>query len=134
MEPLAERLPAADDGAPWERELSVADIVEISYQGTDPVLVRDSSNTVAETYRIFSNELQRTQARAKTQFIESAITDQERRLIEAQDALKRFKAGHETVDITADQRALFEQIQKLEDSRSEVVIEQRVYESLLGKL
>jgi capsular exopolysaccharide synthesis family protein len=116
------------------RVLSQTDIFEISYQGPDPVLVRDIANTVAETYRVFSNELQRTQARAKTQFIESAIADQERRLIEAQDAVKRFKSAHETVDITSDQRALFEQIQKLDADRGGVLLEQRVYQSLIGKL
>ena len=116
------------------RVLPQTDIFEISYTGSDPYLVRDVANAVAETYKDFSSDVQRTQARRKTEYIERSVADQERRLLAAQDAMKRFKELHETTDINAEQQALFEQISKIEAERTNILLAQRVYQGLIGNL
>ena len=110
------------------------DIIEISYQGTDPVLVRDLANGIAESYAEFSSESQRATARAKREFIAGKLAEQERRLGERQDALKNFKELHQTTDVTSEQTALFEQLQKYEADRRTAVTERSVYQALTGKL
>jgi capsular exopolysaccharide synthesis family protein len=110
------------------------DIIEISYQGTDPSLVRDIANGIAEGYAEFSSESQRATARAKSQFIEGQLAEQERRLGERQDALKNFKELHQTTDVTSEQTALFEQLQKYEADRRTALTERSVYQALTGKL
>jgi capsular exopolysaccharide synthesis family protein len=110
------------------------DIIEISYQGGDPVLVRDIANAIAVAYAEFSSEAQRMTARAKSEFIARSVAEQEQRLGERQNALKAFKEEYQTPDVASEQTALSTQIQKYESERRTALTERSVYEALTGKL
>ncbi|GAC1651988.1 MAG: polysaccharide biosynthesis tyrosine autokinase [Gemmatimonadaceae bacterium] len=116
------------------RALPQTDIILISASSTDPSVARDVANATARAYGEFSSETQRLAARKKTEFIERSVADQRGRLTEAQNAVQRFKEGHQTLDVTADQKALFEQVRHLEETRRAAIVEENVYEKLLGKL
>lgn len=116
------------------RVIPQTDVVEITYRGQDPVVVRDVANAVAQAYAEFSSEMQLTNARNKTQFILSSLDDQKRQLESAQGQLQQFKESHQTSDVSAEVAALFESIHNFEEQRRGAIVEQQVYRQLLGKL
>jgi capsular exopolysaccharide synthesis family protein len=114
--------------------LPQTNIIEIAVFGTEPALVRDITNTVASEYADVSSEMQRTNARAKTQFISSSLRDQRLRLDSAQMALKDFKERQQIGDVNAEQLALSQNIYRLEETKRSGLVEQRIYTTLVGKL
>jgi len=114
--------------------LPQTNIIEISYIGTEPQLVRDVANTVATEYARVSSEMQRTTARAKTQFIASSLRDQRARLDSAQGALKDFKEREQIGDVNSEQSALAQSIHRMEDAKQAGLVEQKIYYTLVGKL
>jgi tyrosine-protein kinase Etk/Wzc len=121
-------------GAIGTKVLPQTNIIEISYFGTEPALVRDVVNTVASEYADVSSEMQRTTARAKTVFIASSLRDQRARLDSAQDALKDFKERQQIGDVNAEQSALATSIHRMEDAKQAGLVEQKIYYTLVGKL
>src|SRR4029453_1284877 len=121
-------------GAIGTKVLPQTNIVEISYVGTEPELVRDVTNTVASEYAAVSSEMQRTTARAKTQFIASSLRDQRARLDSAQGALKDFKERQQIGDVNSEQSALAASIHRMEDAKQAGLVEQQIYYTLVGKL
>ena len=110
------------------------DIVNISYIGNDPLTVRDVTNEIAVQYAAFSAQSQKRNASQKTQFIGARLDEQEHRLRQAQDSLKDFQERNQTADVSAEQLAIAGNIAKLEQEKQEVVVEQNIYEHLVGKL
>jgi capsular exopolysaccharide synthesis family protein len=114
--------------------LPQTNIVEISFSGTEPPLVRDVANEVAAEYAGVSSEMQRTNARAKSQFIASSLRDQRVRLDSAQNALKDFKERQQIGDVNTEQSALVQSIHRMEDAKQAGLVEQKIYYTLVGKL
>ena len=114
--------------------LPQTNIVEISFFGTEPMLVRDITNAIAREYADVSSEMQRTNARAKSQFISTSLRDQRARLDSAQMALKEFKERQQIGDVNAEQLALTQSIHRMEEAKRAGLVEQRIYETLVGKL
>lgn len=114
--------------------LPSTDLIEISYTGADPAQVRDVTNTIARTYQAFSTEGTRESAVQKTRFIDQSLREQERALSAAQDALKQFKEANQTADASDEAKALFKSINDFETERQQLLTEQKVYASLMGKV
>ena len=121
-------------GAIGTKVLPQTNIIEISYVGTEPELVRDVTNGVASEYAKVSSEMQRTNARAKSQFIASSLRDQRARLDSATTALKDFKERQQIGDVNAEQSALAGSIHRMEDAKQAGLVEQKIYYTLVGKL
>jgi tyrosine-protein kinase Etk/Wzc len=121
-------------GSIGTKVLPQTNIVEISYVGTEPTLVRDVTNSVAREYAAVSSEMQRANARAKSQFIASSLRDQRLRLDSAQDALKDFKEREQIGDVNAEQSALAQSIHRMEEAKQSGLVEQQIYYTLVGKL
>ena len=121
-------------GAISTRSIPQTDVVEITFSGGDPVIVRDAANAVARSYAEFSSEMQLTNARNKTDFILRSLADQKREVDAAQTRMQTFKESHQTSDVTAEIASLFEGIHKFEGERRDALVEQAVYRQLLGKL
>ena len=116
------------------RMLPQTDIVEVSYTGTDPRLVRDAANALAEAYARWTMEGNRRSAMLKSEFIAQQVEEQRERLAAAQDALKNFKEQHQITSATGEATALFTRISEFEAMKQAAVVEQNVYQELLGKL
>jgi capsular exopolysaccharide synthesis family protein len=121
-------------GSIGTKVLPQTNIVEISYVGTEPTLVRDVTNSVAREYAAVSSEMQRANARARSQFIASSLRDQRVRLDSAQDALKDFKEREQIGDVNAEQSALAQSIHRMEEAKQSGLVEQQIYYTLVGKL
>ncbi|HEX8851081.1 MAG TPA: polysaccharide biosynthesis tyrosine autokinase [Gemmatimonadaceae bacterium] len=121
-------------GGTSTRVIPQTDVIEITYRGTDPAVVRDVANSLAAAYAQFSSELQTTSARNKTEFIENALASQKEGLGAAQSRLQAFKEAHQTSDVSAEITALFSNVHELEGLKQQATVERSVYEQLLGKL
>jgi capsular exopolysaccharide synthesis family protein len=109
-------------------------IVEISYTGPDPVMVAQIANTVAQMYARYTTEQRRRLAIERTRSTAAAVEDQRGELALKQDALTRFKEGGRLSSIKAEQSALGAQIQGFTSDHDALLIEQRTYATILGKL
>jgi len=116
------------------RVLPQTDIVEISFVGPEPVLVRDVANAVARTYQTFSSERQRETARQKSQYTRVAVDSQAVALKRAQDAMEEFKRKYKIGDVLTERSALETSIHKLEGDRQEADVERKIYGALVGKV
>ncbi|HJU66864.1 MAG TPA: polysaccharide biosynthesis tyrosine autokinase [Gemmatimonadaceae bacterium] len=109
-------------------------IVEISYTGPDPVMVAQIANTVAAEYALYTTEQRRLLAIKRTRSTAEAVENQRRELALKQDALTQFKKRGQLSSIEAEQDALGRQIQSFTADRDALLIEQRTYATILGKL
>jgi len=114
--------------------LPQTDIVEIAYEGTEPVVVRDIVNAVAETYQTFSTARQRESAREKSKVTSVAVDSQAVALKRAQDELEDFKRRCMCGDVLSERTALEQGIHKLEDDRQALDVERKIYGALVGRV
>ncbi|MGQ0713302.1 MAG: GumC family protein [Gemmatimonadaceae bacterium] len=109
-------------------------IVEISFTGADPVMVAEIANAVARMYARYTTEQRRRMATERTRSTEAAVNDQREELARKQEALTRFREGSSISSVEAEQSALGVQIQGFTSQRDALLIEQRTYGTILGKL
>lgn len=106
------------------------DIIEISYTGTDPLLVQRITNDVATAYAEFSKENARAEQQRKIEFIAQNLREQRDSVFAAQESLKAFREGNQLTDVSAEQLALQARISEFETQRRETEIEQRLFSAL----
>jgi len=116
------------------RVVPQTDIVEVSFEGTEPLLVRDVTNSVARSYRTFSSEQQRENARQRSRYTRMALDSQAVALKRAQDAMEDFKKRYKIGDVLSERGALETAIHKLEDDRQSADVERKIYGALVGKV
>ena len=121
-------------GAIGTRMLPQTDIVEVTYTGTDARLVRDIANAIAEAYAGWTLEGNRRSAERKSDFIAEQLAEQAERLRAAQEALKNWQQANQVTSATTEASALFERVSAFEAEKEAAVVEQNVYQQLLGKL
>jgi polysaccharide biosynthesis transport protein len=109
-------------------------IVEISYTGPDPVMVAQIANSVARMYAQYTTEQRRRLAMERTRSTAEAVENQRAELALKQQALTEFKERGRLSSIEAEQVALGTQIQGFTSQRDALLIEQRTYSTILGKL
>jgi tyrosine-protein kinase Etk/Wzc len=116
------------------RGLPETNIIEIAVIGTDPVDVQASANEITQSYANFSSDQKRLQSRSRTQFISQSLDEQQKRLIQAQGALKEFKEREQISNVQAEMSAMNASIASFQEARTNAAVEQRVYTTLMGKL
>jgi succinoglycan biosynthesis transport protein ExoP len=109
-------------------------IIEISKTGPDPVMVAQIANAVAQMYAQYTTEQRRRLAIERTRSTADAVQEQRAELALKQDALARFKEGGRLSSIEAEQSALGAQIQGFTSAHDALLIEQRTYATILGKV
>jgi tyrosine-protein kinase Etk/Wzc len=109
-------------------------IVEISVTGPDPVMVAQTANAVATMYAQYTTEQRRRLAIERTKSTAVAVEGQREELARKQEALTAFKEGSSISSVEAEQTALGAQIQGFTSDRDALLIEQRTYATILGKL
>lgn len=109
-------------------------IVEISKTGPDPVMVTQVANAVALMYARYTTEQRRRLAIERTRSTADAVEDQRAELASKQAALTEFKERGRLSSIEAEQSALGTQIQGFTSQRDALLIEQRTYATILGKV
>ncbi len=116
------------------RSITQTNIVEITWTGTDPVTVRDVTNSLAQAYIDFSSEGRKQQARRRTEFIRAQLDTQEKRVGTFQQGLRAFKEREQLTNVGTESGALSAEIHKFESDRQGLVAERNQYVKLIGKL
>ena len=102
--------------------------------GPDPVMVAQIVNSAAQQYALYTTEQRRRSARERTRSTADAVEGQRAELAAKQDALTQFKESGRLSSVKAEQSALGAQIQGFTSVRDDLLIEQRTYATILGKL
>jgi len=116
------------------RVLPQTDIIELTIVGPDPVRDRDAANAVARVYAEYAREQAQRRAHGRSEYIAQSLSEQAAATARSQDSLRSFQERHQTSDVTDEQTELFKRIYKFASDRSELMLEQRVYLALVGKL
>ena len=116
------------------RTVPNTNIVEILFTGPDQPLVRDVTNVVAEEYAKNSAEVAQAAARNKTLFVEKSLNETYPTLRAMQDSLRYFKEGQQLADANAEALALSNTIHGFETERERLLVQQKIYEQIIGKL
>ncbi len=98
------------------RPQPTAAIVVLSYRSVDPTLASGVANAVAQSYITRRNEMQKQQARAGVQFLESQVQAIGRELHEAESALEQFRRTRFVIDPEAQAG---DAVRRLADLRAE---------------
>jgi succinoglycan biosynthesis transport protein ExoP len=109
-------------------------IIEISYTGPDPVTVAQIANAVASNYARYTTEQRRRLGIERTRSTATAVEEQRAELALKQQGLTRFKKEASIFSTEAEQAALGGKIHAFEGDREALLIEQRTYATILGKV
>ena len=110
------------------------DIITLSYTGPDPYAAAMITNAVAREYAAFSRELQETNAHKRTAFLEVNLERQDSVMRVASESLVAFHRRHGIADVAQEHLAIQQSILEDERSREDVIRQQLVYRSLVGRL
>ncbi len=93
-----------------------ADLIAVTYTGTDPRLVRDVPNTVASLYIQRRRAAKKTEATSTVDFLQSQIDTYTDQLRQAEDNLLAFQQGEQVVNLQAEGA---EQVRRLVDAQAQ---------------
>ena len=93
-----------------------ANVIAVTYEGTDPELVRDVPNTVAGVFIATRRAAKKTEARSTVAFLTDQIATYTEQLRESEEALLAFQQGQQVVNLQAEGA---EQVRRLVESQSQ---------------
>ncbi len=111
-----------------------ANIITVSYESTDTVLVHEVPNTLAERYIARGQRVRKTQARSTVAFITTQLDTLSRQLRAAEDTLTRFREGQQVVSLSAEADAQVTQLANLQAKRNEIDAERGALQSLVDEV
>jgi polysaccharide biosynthesis transport protein len=89
------------------------DILDFSYQDTDPKRASAVLNKIFELYQVGDLESQRKDSRAARIFVEKQLPDIETKVKEVEGKVREFREKHQVVDLTAEASKSVETINNL---------------------
>lgn len=129
-EPVIERLASGLRAAPRQG----TDVVEVDYVSTDPELAMQIVNTAVAAFRDDNIESSAREMRRRREFLEEWVAQADSQLVDAQEALSRFRSRESLFSSTewlaAQQAGLFQ----LDIRRAELDADRRMYQSILDGL
>ncbi|MBE9179716.1 polysaccharide biosynthesis tyrosine autokinase [Oculatella sp. LEGE 06141] len=96
--------------------LTGTDILQVSYQGTDPELAAAIVNKIMEVYRLNNIEENRREARAAREFIEEQLPKTEKELQAADANLQQFKQQNQVIALDEEASKAVQLIGNLDDA------------------
>ena len=99
-------------------------IIEISYQGTNPGLTRDVVNTLAQVYLERTVTVKSEEARRTVDFIERQLNEVKGQLNKAEENLAVYKQKSGAVQLDAEGQALVQNLADLEKQHSTLALGQ----------
>jgi len=91
------------------------DIIELSYQDTDPQRAADVVNKLVNIYIANDLENNRQEAKSARLFIENQLPQVEKQAIEAESSLRRFKDKNQIIDLASEAKSAIEGIGRISE-------------------
>ncbi|MEJ2089304.1 MAG: hypothetical protein P8Y69_12710, partial [Gammaproteobacteria bacterium] len=97
-----------------------ANVVEVAYEGTDRILVRDVPNAVARSFIAQRGEVQKTEVRSTVGFLQEQSEQLRSQLEAAEEELRAFREGRQIVALGAEAEAQVQRLAELQTQRSQL--------------
>jgi polysaccharide biosynthesis transport protein len=109
------------------------DILDFSYQDTDPVRASKVLSKVFELYQIRDLESQRKDSQAARIFVEKQLPDIEAKVKDVESKVREFREKHQVVDLTAEASKSVETINNLNKEITTATAQLRSEESKIAR-
>lgn len=110
-----------------ERTSKEASLVDVAFAGSNPVIVTDFLNTLAETYLRKNLEKKNKIADKTISFIDKQISGIADSLGLTANTLKNFRVRNNVMDIDFLSKNVYEQMRELEEERASLVVASKYY-------
>lgn len=126
--------------AQFGRALSVsrpardANMVAVRYQGTDPELVAQVPNALAQTFINRRGTVKKTEATSTVLFLRNQLDTLQRQLAQAEDSLRTFRESEQVVSLADEASSQVQNLARLQAERSSSESERAALASLLEEV
>ncbi len=111
-----------------------ANVVQVAYEGTDRILVRNVPNVVARSFIAQRNEVQKTEVRSTVGFLQEQSDQLRSQLEAAEEELRSFREGRQIVALGAEAEAQVQRLAELQTQRSQLDAERAALSNLLESI
>lgn len=111
-----------------------ANVVIVRYQGTDPDLVAQVPNALAQTFISRRSTVKKTEATSTVLFLRKQIDTLQRQLTQAEDSLRSFRESAQVVSLTDEASSQVQNLARLQAERSSIESERAALASLLEEV
>jgi tyrosine-protein kinase Etk/Wzc len=118
------------NGRPRER----TDVVDVTVEGTDPVLATRTANTAVQVFQAASAQTSRQQSVRRREFVEQQLQKTEALLQEAQAQYSAFRSREQTYSAKDKFKSQASDLTGVELRREELATDRRIYGALLAAL
>lgn len=102
------------------RRVGETKIIEVSYQGTDPVKIQATLDALSAVYLKYSLDERQTNLRQGIQFVDRQLPELKGRVDELQSQLERFRQTYNFIDPSTQNQRITAQAQQLSTQRLEI--------------
>src|SRR2546423_6188720 len=116
------------------RPSRTANVVVVRYEGTDPSLVREVPNVLADRFIMHRREVQTTEARSVARFLRQQLDTLSLQLTDAENTLQTFRQQAQVVNLPAEGTAQVTRLASLQGERSSINAERAALAALLTEV
>lgn len=116
------------------RPSRTANVVVVRHEGTDPSLVREVPNVLADRFIMHRREVQTTEARSVARFLRQQLDTLSLQLTAAENTLQTFRQQAQIVNLPAEGTAQVTQLVSLQGERSSINAERTALAALLTEI
>ena len=116
------------------RPSRTANVVVVRHEGTDPSLVRDVPNVLADRFIMHRREVQTTEARSVARFLRQQLDTLSLQLTAAENTLQNFRQQAQVVNLPAEGTAQVTRLANLQGERSSINAERSALAALLTEI
>jgi tyrosine-protein kinase Etk/Wzc len=116
------------------RPSRTANLVIVRHEGTDPSLVRDVPNVLADRFIMNRREVQTTEARSVARFLRQQLDTLSLQLTAAENTLQTFRQQAQVVNLPAEGTAQVTRLASLQGERSSINAERLALAALLSEI
>ena len=116
------------------RPSRTANVVVVRHEGTDPSLVREVPNVLADRFITHRREVQTTEARSVARFLRQQLDTLSLQLTAAENTLQNFRQQAQVVNLPAEGTAQVTRLASLQGERSSINAERTALAALLTQI
>jgi capsular exopolysaccharide synthesis family protein len=116
------------------RPSRTANVVVVRHEGTDPSLVREVPNVLADRFIMHRREVQTTEARSVARFLRQQLDTLSLQLTAAENTLQNFRQQAQVVNLPAEGTAQVTRLANLQGERSSINAERSALAALLTEI
>src|SRR2546423_11631063 len=116
------------------RPSRTANVVVVRYEGTDPSLVRQVPNVLADRFIMHRREVQTTEARSVARFLRQQLDTLSLQLTDAENTLQSFRQQQQGANLPAEGTAPVTRLATLQGERGEINAERAAMAALMADI